>query len=111
MASWCCDDRNDDRCEKYVRVGYTPMKTTPMTVTDASRSHTDRRRGARSDNVTRRAGLAKGDTILEFGGEPVSGVDDLHRLLIGDHAGRAVSVRLLRAGRSMAAAVTPEPDA
>jgi S1-C subfamily serine protease len=58
-----------------------------------------------------RAGLCKGDVILEFGGEPVSGVDDLHRLLIGDRAGRAVSTHILRAGRPLDLSVTPEPDA
>ena len=63
------------------------------------------------DGPAARAGFIKGDTILEFGGEPVSGVDDLHRLLIGDHAGHPVSVCLLRAGRSLAVTVTPEPDA
>jgi S1-C subfamily serine protease len=58
-----------------------------------------------------KAGFLKGDVILEFGGEPVSGVDDLHRLLIGDRAGIAVHIRILRAGRPLGLTVTPEPDA
>jgi S1-C subfamily serine protease len=64
-----------------------------------------------ADGPAARAGLTKGDVILEFGGEPVSGVDDLHRLLIGDHAGRAIPVRIVRGGRPLALDVTPEPDA
>ena len=55
--------------------------------------------------------MLKGDVILEFGGEVVSGVDDLHRLLIGDRAGRAVPMRVYRAGRPLDLTVTPEPDA
>jgi S1-C subfamily serine protease len=58
-----------------------------------------------------RAGVAKGDVILEFAGESVSGVDDLHRLLIGDRAGQPASLRILRAGRPLERFITPEPDA
>jgi S1-C subfamily serine protease len=64
-----------------------------------------------SDGPAAKAGFLKGDVILEFGGEPVSGVDDLHRLLIGDRAGIAVHIRVLRAGRPLGLTVTPEPDA
>ena len=57
------------------------------------------------------AGLLKGDVVLEFDGATVSGVDDLHRLLIGDRAGTAVPIRILRAGRPLELSITPEPDA
>src|SRR5436305_5334546 len=33
------------------------------------------------------AGLRDGDVVLEFGGEPVTGVDDLHRLLTDERIG------------------------
>jgi S1-C subfamily serine protease len=64
-----------------------------------------------ADGPAARAGLVKGDVILEFGGEPVSGVDDLHRLLIGDRAGRDITLRILRAGRPFELVVSPEADA
>lgn len=57
-----------------------------------------------------KAGLAKGDVILQFAGEPVSGVDDLHRLLIAEHAGRDLEVHFLRAGRPRHVAIRPEAD-
>jgi S1-C subfamily serine protease len=53
-----------------------------------------------ADGPAVRARLIKGDVILELGGAPVSGVDDLHRLLIGDHAGKLLSALSARAGRS-----------
>ena len=57
-----------------------------------------------------RAGILKGDTILDFAGKPVTGVDDLHRLLTADRALSAVEVRILRAGRVLALSVRPDVD-
>jgi S1-C subfamily serine protease len=57
-----------------------------------------------------RAGLLKGDVLLEFAAELVSGVDDLHRLLVAERAGNAVGVHLLRAGRPQRLTVEPEAD-
>jgi S1-C subfamily serine protease len=56
------------------------------------------------------AGLVKGDVILEFADEPVTGVDDLHRLLVADHAGREVGLQIRRAGNSVRLKIRPEPD-
>jgi S1-C subfamily serine protease len=53
----------------------------------------------------------KGDVLLKLGGRAVSGVDDLHRLLIADLAGTEQSVEILRAGRLVTKTVTPELDA
>src|SRR5215217_2334635 len=43
-----------------------------------------------------RAGLRAEDMILGVDGEPVSGVDDLHRLLDGDHIGRVCTLAIAR---------------
>lgn len=45
-----------------------------------------------------RAGLAVGDVVLSLGGRPVTGVDDLLKLLTGDQVGRAVVISVLRGG-------------
>ena len=58
-----------------------------------------------------RSGLAKGDTLLAFGGEPVTGVDDLHRLLTAERAGRDTKLQILRAGELLAPTIRPELDA
>jgi S1-C subfamily serine protease len=53
------------------------------------------------------AGLKEGDVILAFAGVPVSGVDDLHRLLTEDRIGRVTDITVLRRGRREALAITP----
>jgi S1-C subfamily serine protease len=53
------------------------------------------------------AGLKEGDVILAFAGVPVSGVDDLHRLLTDDRIGRAEEITVLRRGRREQLAITP----
>jgi S1-C subfamily serine protease len=45
------------------------------------------------------AGLQEGDVIVALDGKPVTGVDDLHRLLTDERVGRKVSVTVLRNGR------------
>jgi S1-C subfamily serine protease len=42
------------------------------------------------------AGVLDGDIIVAFAGAPVTGVDDLHRLLTEDRAGTPVAMTLLR---------------
>jgi S1-C subfamily serine protease len=42
------------------------------------------------------AGLEEGDVIVGFAGQPVGGIDDLHRLLSTERAGRPQNVSLLR---------------
>ena len=56
------------------------------------------------------AGLQTGDVLLDFDGDPVSGVDDLHRLLTAERANVDVSIRLLRRGKIVDATVRPDAD-
>lgn len=53
------------------------------------------------------AGLRPGDLILEFAGEPVRGIDDLHRLLTEDRIGELVPLKVLRRGELRRVLVTP----
>ena len=57
-----------------------------------------------------RAGLSKGDVLLALNGNPVSGVDDLHRFLMAELADIDVAVEVLRAGRLVTPVVRPEAD-
>jgi S1-C subfamily serine protease len=43
-----------------------------------------------------KAGLASGDVIIAYGGAPVAGIDDLHRLLTDDAIGVETSVTVIR---------------
>ena len=56
------------------------------------------------------AGLAKGDIVLNFAGEAIRGVDDMHRLLTGERANTELPVEVLRAGQLLTRTVIPETD-
>ena len=53
------------------------------------------------------AGLRPGDRVVAFGGEPVRGVDDLHRLLTEDRIGELVPLKIIRRGELRRIFVTP----
>ena len=53
------------------------------------------------------AELRPGDLIVEFGGEAVRGIDDLHRLLTEDRIGELVALKILRRGELRRVLVTP----
>ena len=53
------------------------------------------------------AGLRAGDLIVEFAGEAVRGVDDLHRLLTEDRIGELLPLKILRRGQPRRVLVTP----
>jgi len=57
-----------------------------------------------------RGGLMQGDLILEFAGEAVFTVDDLHRLLTDDAAGRDLEVKVLRRAKIEFLTVRPDAD-
>ena len=54
-----------------------------------------------------RAGLQVGDIVVAFDGEPVGGIDDLHRILLEERIGRRMEVAVLRHGRKRMLEVTP----
>jgi len=53
------------------------------------------------------AGVRDGDVILAFAGEPVTGIDDLHRLLTEDRIGEPVTLTILRSGARRQLTVVP----
>ena len=63
-----------------------------------------------SDGPAARAGVAKGDVILEFAESGVFTVDDLHRLLTAEIAGRGTSIKVLRGAGLETFEVRPELD-
>ncbi len=52
-------------------------------------------------------GLRRGDIILALDGVPVTGADDLIRMLAGDKIGRAVEVEILRNGERRRVSLVP----
>ena len=53
------------------------------------------------------AGLRQADIIIGFAGEPVAGIDDLHRLLTADRAGVPAPLVVLRRGERRQLVVVP----
>ncbi len=60
------------------------------------------------ESPAQRGELVSGDIIVALGEEPVSGVDDLHRLLLADRIGLAVTLTVLRRGERRRITVIPE---
>ena len=54
-----------------------------------------------------RAGLREGDVIVAFGGEPVSGIDELHRHLVAKAIGVPSLLTVIRHTEKLDLAVTP----
>jgi S1-C subfamily serine protease len=59
------------------------------------------------DGPAARAGLAAGDVIVQFNGEWIAGIDDLHRLLNAEQVGKAATLRVLRRSQDLSVTVTP----
>jgi S1-C subfamily serine protease len=55
-----------------------------------------------------RAGLREGDVIIAFGGQPVAGVDDLHRLLTDTQVGVKNPITVLRRTERLELAIVPQ---
>ncbi|HUI24916.1 MAG TPA: trypsin-like peptidase domain-containing protein [Candidatus Kryptonia bacterium] len=53
------------------------------------------------------AGLRRQDVIVGYGDHPVTGIDDLHRLLTDEQVGLPASVRVLRAGQPIDLNIVP----
>jgi len=54
-----------------------------------------------------RAGLKDGDVVIAFAGAPVTGIDDLHRLLTDERIGQTTAVSILRSARRRQITVVP----
>ena len=64
--------------------------------------------GVEPGSPAERAGLHSGDILVGLGGRPVTGVDDLHRLLPPDRIGVATVVVVLRGADKLEVPIVPE---
>ena len=60
------------------------------------------------NSPAQKAGLREGDLVIGFDGQPVSGIDDLHKLLTGERAGRQSRVDLIRGTERLEFSVVPQ---
>jgi S1-C subfamily serine protease len=63
--------------------------------------------GVEPNSPAEAAGLREGDLIFELGGEPVSSLDELHRLLIFDKIGEDLEVGVIRHTEKLGLTLTP----
>ena len=64
--------------------------------------------GVEPGSPASRAGLREGDVIVTFGGEPVSGIDELHRHLVASVIGVPSLITVIRHTEKLDLVVTPE---
>src|ERR1700733_9931964 len=64
--------------------------------------------GVEEKSPARRAGLREGDVIVALEGQPVAGVDDLHRLLTDLRVGVSCSLTVIRWTEKLETKVVPE---
>ena len=63
---------------------------------------------ATDGSPAQKAGLREGDVIIAFVGQPVAGVDDLHRLLTEAQVGVKTSVSIIRRTERLDLAIVPQ---
>lgn len=66
--------------------------------------------GLQPNSPAARAGMREGDVILALGGQPVAGVDDLHRLLTDAQVDLATTVTILRQTEKNELRIVPQED-
>jgi S1-C subfamily serine protease len=55
-----------------------------------------------------RAGLREGDIVVEFNGQPIAGIDDLHKHLTGGHVGARSLITFIRNAEKLVLPIVPE---
>jgi S1-C subfamily serine protease len=97
-----------------VRRGYLGLAgaNLPLARRLARHFELDNARAVRVESVEKggpasRAGVEAGDLIVRFAGQPVNGIDDLHRLLTGERIGAESVLTLVRRAQKLELRVTP----
>ena len=64
--------------------------------------------GVEESGPANRAGLREGDVIVGFEGQPVEGMDDLHRLLTDERVGVSTALSVIRRSEKLEIKVVPQ---
>ncbi len=59
-------------------------------------------------SAAREAGLLAGDLVVEFDGQPIRGIDDLHKLLTDERIGKKTPVTVIRGVQKLTFDVVPQ---
>jgi S1-C subfamily serine protease len=60
------------------------------------------------NSAAKRAGLSEGDIIVGFDGQPVAGIDDLHRMLTEEKMGVKTTLMIIRQTEKLGLSIIPE---
>jgi len=60
------------------------------------------------NSPAQKAGLLEGDVIIAFNGQPMAGIDDLHKVLTEEKVGVRTSLTIVRRSEKMALDIVPE---
>jgi S1-C subfamily serine protease len=64
--------------------------------------------GVEPGSPASRAGLREGDIVVEFNGQAIAGIDDLHKHLTGAQVGARSSLTVIRSTEKLALEIVPE---
>lgn len=67
--------------------------------------------GVEPGSPASRAGLREGDVVVEFNGQAIAGIDDLHKQLTGERASVKSVLTVVRHNEKLALEITPEVSA
>ena len=59
------------------------------------------------NSPARRSNVVEGDLIIGFGGRPVAGIDDLHKLLTDERIGKRTPVTVIRGVQKLTFDIVP----
>jgi S1-C subfamily serine protease len=60
------------------------------------------------NSPAQKAGLLEGDVIIAFNGQPMAGIDDLHKVLTEEKVGVRTSLTIVRRSEKMVLDIVPE---
>lgn len=81
---------------RIVRYYHLPVESTVMIT------------AVEEDGAAEKAGLMKGDLIVEFNGHSIKGIDDLHKQLTGDKVNVTVPITIIRNTEKLTFEITPQ---
>ena len=90
---------------RIVRFYQLPVDSGVLVVSHENES--SKQRNVASNNPARRSGLLPGDVIIGFDGQPIRGIDDLHKLLTDERIGVKTSIEVIRGTQKLTLEIVP----
>lgn len=89
---------------RIVRFYQLPVESGVLVVSHESNS---KQVNASRHNPARESGLLSGDVIIAFDGQPIRGIDDLHKLLTDERIGVKTTIEIIRGTQKLTREIVP----